>query len=221
VNELIEQLKKLPRWAWWAVGGTVLAVIAYALWARRRNTSPSPGLPAEPAPEVTAAAPAESASNSPTGGRDPDRNGDTDSWLRSALGGLLSRSTAIEMDVARIRAGLATQAGAGMGTGPNKASIATPEAAGMTAQQTAIAAGAPTAPAAPTVAPFTLPAPDWDPVREIYDQGGITKEQLTQNFTDAGKPLPGWLESSAPPVDHTPGPVPMPTAPRRFGIFPR
>lgn len=128
MKELIEKLKHMPRWAWWATGGTVLTVIAVALWARRRNTPVVAELPPVPPPAEISPGAAPAAPSGPSGGRDPDRNGDTNSWLRSALGGLLTRSATLETEVAQLRMGLAAQAGMGMGTAPNRSSVSLPGA---------------------------------------------------------------------------------------------
>lgn len=117
MNQFIEKLKKMPRWAWWAVGGTVGLVIILASWARRRNAIPAADPPA-PDPGFAPAAP-----SGPASGVDPDNTGDDDSWLRSALGGLLNRSGMLEVQVAQLRMSQATMAGQGMGTAPNRASV--------------------------------------------------------------------------------------------------
>lgn len=117
MNELIEKLKKMPRWAWWAVGGAVGLVIILAGWARRPNAVTA----AEPAADPPAPDPGYAPSPPPAPAVEQEPY--DDSWLRSALGGLLNRSGMLEVQVAQLRMTQAAIAGQGMGTAPNRASV--------------------------------------------------------------------------------------------------
>lgn len=122
MEQWVEKLKKMPRWAWWAGGGAVLLVILLALRARRTSAPAAvQEVQATPEPSGPDFGPPSAA---PAGGAAPDPEGGAESWWRSAAGGFTNRIGQLELQVAQIRVGQATERGWGMGTLPNRGTIA-------------------------------------------------------------------------------------------------